>query len=116
GGASRLENGLASQVSEIPGPLEISLPSPISIAQEPAAQSSGPLVTDGQPGSQPAEVPPLKSAVIRDDGDVASYSEEGGNGKGNFSPRRRGPGARRKRYTAARHNKRAERQSIDDIL
>ena len=38
-----------------------------------------------------------------------------GNHKGGFNARRRGPGTRRKRYTAARHN-RPERQSIDDML
>jgi len=59
-------------------------------------------------------LPPLSSASIHDDGEVAPFSADGNN-KGGFNPRRRGPGARRKRYTAARHN-RPERQSIDDML
>ena len=60
-------------------------------------------------------LPPLSNASIHDDGEVAPFSTDGGNNKGGFNARRRGPGARRKRYTAARHN-RPERQSIDDML
>ena len=59
-------------------------------------------------------LPPLSSTSIHDDGEVAPFSTDGNN-KGGFNARRRGPGARRKRYTAARHN-RPERQSIDDML
>ncbi len=66
---------------------------------------------------QPAENAPLDSASLRDRGDVAPFSVDGGNRKTVPNARRRGgPGARRKRYTAARHSKRNERQSIDDML
>ena len=41
---------------------------------------------------------------------------DGEGGGGSFNARRRGPGARRKRYAAARHTHKPERQSIDDML
>jgi Rne/Rng family ribonuclease len=75
------------------------------------------LVAETQPASvsqAEAEPPPLSGASIRDDGEVAPFAVDG-NHKGSFNVRRRGPGARRRRYTAARHN-RPERQSIDDML
>jgi len=66
---------------------------------------------------QPAENAPLDSASLRDRGDVAPFSVDGGNRKTGPNARRRGgPGARRKRYTAARHSKHNERHSIDDML
>jgi Rne/Rng family ribonuclease len=80
-----------------------------------------PPAIDPLPETRPASVsqaeaglPPLSDASIRDDGDVAPFAVDG-NHKGSFNVRRRGPGARRRRYTAARHN-RPERQSIDDML
>jgi ribonuclease G len=75
------------------------------------------LVLDAQPAVEPetaADPSPLSVASIRDDGEVASFAVDG-NHRGSFNVRRRGPGARRRRYTAARHN-RPERQSIDDML
>ncbi len=66
------------------------------------------------PGATP-ELSPLDSASIRDDGEVAPYSSEGEQ-KSGFNVRRRGPGARHKRYTAARHTRRAEHKTIDDML
>jgi ribonuclease G len=74
-------------------------------------------VPETQPGSllQAEAGPPLLTdASIRDDGEVAPFAVDG-NHRGSFNVRRRGPGARRRRYTAARHN-RPERQSIDDML
>jgi Rne/Rng family ribonuclease len=80
-----------------------------------------PPAIDLLPETRPASVsqaeaglPPLSDASIRDDGDVAPFAVDG-NHRGSFNVRRRGPGARRRRYTAARHN-RPERQSIDDML
>jgi Rne/Rng family ribonuclease len=80
-----------------------------------------PPAIDPLPETRPASVsqaeaglPPLSDASIRDDGDVAPFAVDG-NHRGSFNVRRRGPGARRRRYTAARHN-RPERQSIDDML
>jgi Rne/Rng family ribonuclease len=80
-----------------------------------------PPAIDLLPETQPASVSqaeaglrPLSGASIRDDGEVAPFAVDG-NHRGSFNVRRRGPGARRRRYTAARHN-RPERQSIDDML
>ena len=72
-----------------------------------AAETSAPAAT--------SELPPLDSASIKDDGKVAPFTADGAQ-KSGFNVRRRGPGARRKRYTAARHTHRAEHQSIDDML
>jgi Rne/Rng family ribonuclease len=75
------------------------------------------LLPETQPASASqaeAGLPPLSDASIRDDGEVAPFAVDG-NHRGSFPVRRRGPGARRRRYTAARHN-RPERQSIDDML
>ncbi len=58
---------------------------------------------------------PLQSAAIKDKGEVAPFSADAEQRSG-FNVRRRGPGARRKRFTAARHTHRVEHQSIDAIL
>jgi ribonuclease G len=63
-----------------------------------------------------APEPPLDHASIKDGGDIAPYSNDSEDHKSGFSARRRGPAARRKRYTAARHTRRPEHQSIDDML
>jgi Rne/Rng family ribonuclease len=54
------------------------------------------------------------SAEMRDDGEILPFAAEEASKTG-FA-RRRGAVTRRKRYTAARHNHRAEHQSIDDML
>jgi Rne/Rng family ribonuclease len=65
----------------------------------------------------PSELPPLERATLGDEGgEVLPFAANGEGGGGNYSARRRGPGARRKRYTAARHTHKPERQSIDDML
>jgi len=84
-------------------------PSEIPPPVDPVAETQPASVSQAE-----AELPPLSGASIRDDGEVASFAVDG-NHKGSFNVRRRGPGARRRRYTAARHN-RPERQSIDDML
>jgi Rne/Rng family ribonuclease len=61
-----------------------------------------------------SEALPADSAEVRDDGEVLPFTVEE-TSKGGFA-RRRASGTRRKRYPAARHNHRAERQSIDDVL
>jgi Rne/Rng family ribonuclease len=61
-----------------------------------------------------SEDSPMDSAVMRDDGETLPFSAEEVS-KAGFA-RRRGAATRRKRYTAARHNHRAEHQSIDDML
>src|SRR5437867_4952284 len=112
-----LECGPAIPVSEIPGPVGTPCaPTGAGGAQESYAPPAEPVASDPLPDSQPPGVVPLERAVLRDDGDVAPFSVESGNNKGGFGGRRRGPGPRRKRYTAARHSQRVERQSIGDML
>ena len=112
-----LECGPAIPVSEIPGPVGTPCaPTGAGGAQESYAPPSEAGRSDPLPDSQPPGVVPLERAVLRDDGDVAPFSVESGNNKGGFGGRRRGPGPRRKRYTAARHSQRVERQSIGDML
>jgi Rne/Rng family ribonuclease len=61
-----------------------------------------------------SETTPADSAEIRDDGETLPFAVEG-TSKAGFA-RRRAAATRRKRYTAVRHNHRAEHQSIDDML
>jgi ribonuclease E len=91
---------LVNSPSEIPAPIDL-------IPERPQPQPSSEAPAEAAP-------PPLSSASIRDDGEIAPFALDG-NHRGSFNGRRRGPGARRRRYTAARHN-RPERQSIDDML
>jgi Rne/Rng family ribonuclease len=83
-----------------------------------------PPISGSEPGKpvSPATAPEqpdgptfLDSASIRSDGKVSLFSADE-DSKGRFSARRRGPGARRKRYTATRHTNHTERHSIDDML
>jgi ribonuclease G len=104
------ETERSAAAGEAPPPLDPSyqIPPPIdSVPDRIESQISSASQAD-------TALPPLSRASIHDDGEVAPFSTDGNN-KGGFNPRRRGPGARRKRYTAARHN-RPERQSIDDML
>jgi Rne/Rng family ribonuclease len=57
----------------------------------------------------------LDSAAIRGDGKVSLFSADE-DSKGRFSARRRGTGARRKRYAATHHTNHTEHHSIDDML
>jgi ribonuclease G len=58
----------------------------------------------------------LDSASISDRGKVLSFAIHSGSSKGTHHARRRGPGARRKRFTTARHTRRKEQQSIGEML
>ena len=91
----RAQETLLEPVSQIPPPIE----APVARAAASAAESA---------------LPPLDGAALRDEGKVFPFSIDDPDAPGGFN-RRRGPGARRKRYTTARHN-RPERQSIDDML
>ena len=113
----------ASQENTESGLMQEEVP---SAPPEPAALSSaGPDVPGTEsPVQEPQVSPdegagttPADSAEIRDDGNGPLPFAIGPDGGANsLSARRRGPGARRKRFTAARHNRRPERQSIDDVL
>ncbi len=99
-----------------PGEKPIQGHSPIAGSEAPALERPTEPTLLNQP-IEPAPDAPLNSASLSDRGDVAPFSADGGNRKPGLNPRRRGgPGARRKRYTTARHSKHNERQSIDDML
>lgn len=78
---------------------------------EPASPSGD---SDAETTVSDSDIPPIDAASIRDDGESLPFAADE-NSKSGFV-RRRGAGARRKRYTAARHTPRAEHQSIDDML
>ncbi len=81
---------------------------------EPAATAvpSADLPTVNGSDSDTHALPPLDSASIKDNGEFAPFDAQ----KSGLNVRRRGSGARHKRYTAARHTHRTEHQSIDDML
>jgi ribonuclease G len=76
---------------------------PLPAAAAPAAKESA------------AAAPPLESASLTEGGELIPFAVQAGSSKGTHA-RRRGPGARRKRFTAARHTRRREHQSIGDML
>jgi Rne/Rng family ribonuclease len=85
------------------------------LASSPGEEAAGSSVPEPEPGlGSVSEAPPLDSVKMRDDGDALPFSAEAVS-KAGFV-RRRAAATRRKRYTAARHNHRAEHQSIDDML
>jgi Rne/Rng family ribonuclease len=102
-----MSNGLAAGLQEIP-------------IEEPASAPPGDSKIEPEqpaPASESCERSPLDSATLGDSGNgVLPFSMNGQEGGGSFSTRRRGTGARRKRYAAARHTHKPERQSIDDML
>jgi Rne/Rng family ribonuclease len=112
--------------ADIPAPqiLPASLPAdfPTAPLGEPAVESPSNQQSrlenpDAAPAAEPDEPSPLDSATLGDNGGgVLPFSMEPEAGGSNFGVRRRGPGARRKRFTAARHTHKPERQSIDDML
>lgn len=63
-----------------------------------------------------AAAAPLSQAGLRDGSEVMPFTMENAAHPAGHAARRRGPGARRKRFTAARHNARPAQQSIDEIL
>jgi ribonuclease G len=106
------------------------IPAPVAlvpfISSSPPAGAE-PLVEDAAkpvltlPTESPVEpasddLPPMESARLTDRDETMAFTEGEGAPRSGFSARRRGPAARRKRYTAARHTKRPEHQSIDDVL
>jgi len=105
------------------------IPEPIRLSPVPAADLQGrpileqvdapaeiPRAEMNRPAAEPPETSLLESATLGDGGNgVLPFSMEEGGG-GSFNARRRGSGARRKRYAAARHTHKPERQSIDDML
>jgi ribonuclease E len=110
--------------AEIPAPIvlhaappigeEVSAPfdSPPEPATAPQTET-----TAAAPSSEPETALPLDRASLEDGGgELLPFAMEAGAGASTFNARRRGPGARRKRYTAARHTHKPERQSIDDML
>jgi ribonuclease G len=87
-------------------PPEIPLPPPLEI----------PAFEDSQPEPENLTEAHLSdSASMRDDGENLPFAVDQESSRTGFA-RRRGAATRRKRYTAARHTPRAERQSIDDML
>ncbi len=106
----------ASEPTPIPVPVELPRFIPAAVGIPESASQEEPAGT-GRPPSElaPVEPPPLDRAALRDDGEVLPYVPEGESQRG-LSARRRGTGARRKRFTAARHTRNTERQSIDDML
>jgi len=95
-----------------------------SVPSEPPADLQTDAPKDLQTGpehpprdAEPCDVPPLDGATLRDSGgEVLPFSMDAGGNASGFNVRRRGSGARRKRFAAARHTRKAERQSIDDML
>lgn len=123
-----LENGseLTGQFlsTEIPAPqtlptvpatdAEVATHADLPVEPAAAAQSES---EHPAPATDSCEAPPLDGATLGDaGGEVLQFSMDAGEGGTDFNARRRGPGARRKRFTAARHTQKPERQSIDDML
>ncbi len=110
--------------AEFPAPPVLTVETPTGTASDAPAdfQTDPIMVSPMEPANSPAapeegESPPLDNATLGDrGGDVLPFSMEAGAGASNFNVRRRGPGARRKRYAAARHTHKPERPSIDDML
>ncbi|HTY62290.1 MAG TPA: Rne/Rng family ribonuclease [Acidobacteriota bacterium] len=121
---SRVGSDALYAVSDIPEPS----PSAPLLQTEELTQASIPAMPhpSDQPGIEGAAAPEmpaaaaseeasLDSASIRDEGETLPFSADQDASKPGFA-RRRGPAARRKRYTAARNTNRVEHQSIDDML
>jgi ribonuclease G len=103
-------------VLHVAPPMEEEISAPLDSQPEPAAAPQIETAAAAPP-SEPEKAPPLDSATLGDGGgEVLPFAMDAGAGANNFNARRRGPGARRKRYTAARHTHKPERPSIDDML
>jgi ribonuclease G len=125
---SHLESDALYAVTDIPESSMPASPLPPGQSLESEAIPIPSAADELERGSTATEPPPvasdsesladassLDSASIRDDGDTMPFSADSNGSKSGFA-RRRGAAARRKRYTAARHTHRTERQSIDDML
>jgi Rne/Rng family ribonuclease len=119
---SRIDLPEIAQPSAIPHPFELPPFVRPEQAQAEAPAAAGRPVEPAEPSSAasipspPQEKPPLDRASLRDEGDVMPFASENGEHGSGFNARRRGSGARRRRFTTARRARPAERQSIDDML
>jgi Rne/Rng family ribonuclease len=126
---SHLEDDLLYESSTIPEVLPNALPSRsmdppsppennIAELENASLRSEGEPTPDPTPAASGESVSEISqdSASIRDDGDILPFTVEQQNPKAGFTRRRGGAATRRKRYTAARHTRKVEHQSIDDIL
>ncbi|HYK90676.1 MAG TPA: Rne/Rng family ribonuclease, partial [Acidobacteriota bacterium] len=93
---------------------DISLPPDSASTDSGSSDAEGTTLRLAGPEASP-DVAPLDAASIKDNDDVAPFSADS-EARSGFNARRRGPGARRKRYTAARHTHHAEHKTIDDML
>ena len=114
-----LETPQLAVTSPIPALGEIILPpEPVPEAAVPAPEhQSEPVVSEPpEPAAlaQVEDLPPRDSASIKESGGESPFTAE--DQRTPFTARRRGPAARRKRFTAARHTRHTEHQSIDDML
>jgi len=109
--------------SEIPEPLPLTpheashsgAPVIEEVPSEPVALPDAP--ENPMPAPESSDEPPLDNAALGNHGgEILPFSVEGDGGVSGFNPRHRGTGARRKRFAAARHTRKPERQSIDDML
>jgi Rne/Rng family ribonuclease len=99
-----------AEVSDSGAPATAELPSEPAVASPEAPGHP-------MPAQETSVESPLDTATLGDQGgEVLPFSVEGDGGVGGFNPRHRGPGVRRKRFAAARHTRKPERQSIDDML
>jgi len=120
---NRLDIPGAVESSAIPAAQEL----PPFVKPEPPAAETSPLpdspsapapsATDcaEAPAPPSEESSPLDSASIRDEGEIQPFSENEEQ-RSSLNARRRGTGARRKRFTTAKRTHHQERQSIDDML
>ncbi len=107
------------------------LPPPVWPADRPSAEPgsiaeahAAPPLEQGEKETGRSDTSPetsgealLDSATLKDrSGKVSPFSPDSNAGPGGYNVRRRGSGARRKRFAAARHTRKPERQSIDDML
>jgi len=121
-GVSGLPEGIAvREIQEIPGPVELppftGLPQEVMESRGDGEDSAPADLLPVQPAEPaPDDLPVMEGARLTDQDDTMAFTEGGDSPRSSFSARRRGPAARRKRYTAARHTKRTEHQSIDDVL
>jgi ribonuclease G len=109
------EGAAARESQGIPGPAELPAFAGLSLPEvkEPDGDGAGNTGSEVLPAD---DAPAVESARLTDRDDTMAFTEGGGSPRSGFSARRRGPAARRKRYTTARHTKRTEHQSIDDVL
>ncbi len=106
---------IAAESMEPQGSQPDNLPAEAPAESPAVAQPAGPGSSPGLPESP--EDAPLDHATLGDGGsDVLEFSMDTEGGAGSYNARRRGTGARRKRFTAARHTRKPEHQSIDDML